>query len=55
MRLQYAPKGNLGPDSATPSIEIVLSLEGRDAEDHFMAVADNGTGMNEKQMENFLQ
>ena len=53
--VQYAPKGNEDPGGEPPKIEVVVSLEGRNESDHFVAVADNGCGMDEKMLYDFLQ
>ena len=51
--VQYALDGNTQPGE-NPEIRIIISLKGRPAE-HTVAVGDNGRGMNEEQLKDFLQ
>ena len=51
--IEYAPVGNSGPGQK-PQIYIVFSLKGP-PEEHTVAVCDNGRGMSEKQLTDFLQ
>ena len=50
---QYALSGNTDPGE-NPDIQIVISVKGR-PEEHLVAVGDNGRGMKEEHLVDFLQ
>ena len=51
--VEYALQGNERGDE-DPEIKLVISLTGQ-ADRHTVAVGDNGRGMNEKQLHEFLK
>lgn len=51
--VEYALEGNTGPGE-NPEIQLVISLKGTQ-EEHTVAVGDNGRGMRETHLFDFLQ